>query len=127
VPDRQRPEGVDARWRCPSPLGSDVDTVWYELYQTRALLDVAVGATASDEGLQPGDCDVSAVAADTWSTPLGTYAGSLLCFPRDGSSWLVWSYDDDLIVAIATRRDLDHGSLLAWWKTVGPFLRAPAL
>lgn len=125
VLDRQRPEGVDARWRCPSPLGSDVDTVWYELYQTRALLDVEVGATASDEGLQPGDCDVAAVAADSWTTPLGTYAGRLLCFPRDGSSWLVWSYDDDLIVAIATRRDLDHEALLSWWRTVGPFLRAP--
>jgi class 3 adenylate cyclase len=124
VRDAQRGAGVDARWRCDLALGADADTVWYEHYQTRTLLDVAIGAIEREGALEAGDCALLAQASDTWTTPLGTFAGRRLCFPGAEASWLVWSYDTDLIVASATRRDSDWAALFAWWTGVGPFLRA---
>jgi class 3 adenylate cyclase len=123
VPDAQRGPGVDARWRCDLPLGTDADTVWYEHYQTRPLLDVAIGAIEREEGLEPGSCALVAKASDSWKTPLETFSGRRLCYPRQEASWLVWTYDADLIVATATRRDVDWTSLFSWWTGVGPFLR----
>jgi class 3 adenylate cyclase len=122
VPDAQRGPGADALWRCELPLGTDADTVWYEHYQTRPLLDVAIGAIEREEALEPGSCALVAKAADVWTTPLETFSGRRLCYPRQEASWLAWTYDGDLILARATRRDLDWASLFSWWTGVA-FLR----
>jgi len=123
VPDYSGAVGSNALLRCPLALGADADTAWYELYDTAQLLDLAMGEIQARESLPEGACSEGFPAAGEWSTPAGTYSGRLLCFSGADGSWIVWSYETELIVASATRNDQNGDALFEWWKTVGPFLR----
>ena len=125
VPESRRPPGTASRLRCPLPLGADADTVWYERYSTKALLDIAIAELEREHVLKAGDCSTASAAAGDWRTPLDTFSGRLLCYSTGGTSSITWTYDDDsrLILATASRNDSDWAALHAWWEGVGPFLR----
>ena len=115
--------GVVARLRCPLALGADADTAWYERFETSQLMTLALDETEASETLPPGACADGEPGSGEWSTPADTFSGRLMCYSLSGGAWIVWSYDNELIVASATRSDGNTVGLYEWWRTVGPFLR----
>jgi hypothetical protein len=70
---------------------------------------VGVGA------IPPGDCESQQTAYRAWS--VGDLDGRFLCeLTSEGDLEIVWTYDDEQIIASAIRRDNDMGVLLGWWQ-----------
>lgn len=61
-----------------------------------------------------GDCGDAEVAYRSWS--IGDVEGWFLCSLTDeGDLEIIWTYDDEQIIASAIRRDNDMRLLLQWW------------
>ena len=127
--DRAGPEdalpGALASVRCELDLAAEADTVWYERYQSNQGLSDALAQIIQRERLQRGDCgpDVSR-AQGNWRVG-STHSGRLLCYQAEGSTWIVWSYDAERIVARAVRggdAPADWLGLHEWWKQFSLFL-----
>ena len=70
---------------------------------------VGVGA------IPPGECESQQTAYRAWS--VGDLDGRFLCeLTSEGDLEIVWTYDDEQIIASAIRRDNDMGVLLGWWQ-----------
>ena len=104
--------------RCDLPAdstGYGADSVWYDTFDTRGEMVLAVNTITGREALKPGDCAASATGAQgRWS--LGTtFTGQLACYQKSGGVWWLWSYEGDQILARAVRLDGDPVALRAWW------------
>jgi hypothetical protein len=65
--------------------------------------------------IPPGDCETDHAAYRSWS--VGDLDGRFLCALTDeGDLEIVWTYDDEQIIASAIRRDNDLDVLLGWWQ-----------
>ena len=67
-----------------------------------------------------GSCAGGGRAYETWES--GTHSGHLMCYAVPEGSVLEWTYIEDNIYAIATRRDDDGASLYRWWREIGRLL-----
>jgi len=113
--------GGSVSLRCALPLSASADEVWFDQFPTadglaRAFADALARSQAPD-----GSCETAALAHGPWEVP-NVHAGSLLCYQQNGA-WLVWTYDDDRILARARRADGDWQALFAWWRETAIFLR----
>jgi class 3 adenylate cyclase len=111
--------GGVASLRCDLPAdspGYGADAVWYDAFDERGLMTVAVNGVVERQQLSVGDCtpDTTAVVG-RWQLGI-TFTGQLACYAKDGGAWVLWTYEGDQIVARAVRRDGDAASLYAWWK-----------
>jgi hypothetical protein len=62
-----------------------------------------------------GDCEDAEPAYRSWS--VGDVEGRFLCSLTDeGDLEIIWTYDDEQIIASAIRRDNDMTLLLRWWN-----------
>ncbi len=114
--------GGSARVRCEL-TSEDADTVWYDRFQALGLATEQVDRLVSAAGIEAGQCSESVTSAvGEWRFG-SAYGGRLLCYQADGASWIVWTYENERIVAQATRGDGDAAALFRWWKTIGPYLR----
>lgn len=101
----------------------DADTVWYDLFQTRGLATEQFDRIAAAADVPDGTCTETLTSADGEWRFGSTYGGRMVCYQDGGASWIVWTYENDQIVAQAVRGDGDSAALYGWWKTVGPYLR----
>ncbi|MFN2483723.1 MAG: adenylate/guanylate cyclase domain-containing protein, partial [Candidatus Limnocylindria bacterium] len=112
--------------RCELPAGEAADVIWYERFSSRQSLEDRVTRLISDQNLQRGDCGPLVPRAQgNWEAGT-THAGHLLCYPAEGQSWVVWSYDVERILARAVRSGdslEDWADLYGWWEEISLFLR----
>ena len=124
--DEPRPSGVLASVRCDLALTAEADTVWYESFGSLQQLSNVLSDLILDQGVPRGDCspDVSR-AQGNWQVG-STHSGRLVCYQADGSTWALWSYDAERILARAVRggdTPEDWQGLYEWWTQVRLFLR----
>jgi class 3 adenylate cyclase len=124
--EEARPTGIVASLRCDLALTAEADTVWYESYGSLQQLSNALADLTLVQGVPRGDCspDISR-AQGNWQVG-STHSGRLVCYQADGSTWLLWSYDAERILARAVRggdTPEDWQGLYEWWTQVRLFLR----
>ena len=124
--DEPRPSGVLASLRCDLPLTAEANTVWYESFGSLQQLSNVLSDLILAQGVPRGDCapDVSR-AQGNWQVG-STHSGRLVCYQADESTWLLWSYDAQRILARAVRggdAPEDWQGLYEWWTQVRLFLR----
>lgn len=77
--------------------------------------DEAFFAVVGINGIPRGDCDATDSAYSSWT--FGDVDGRFLCRPTsEGDIEILWTYDEEQIIARALRRDSDLGTLLDWWR-----------
>lgn len=118
--------GTVASLQCELELTAEADTVWYDSFESLQQLSNALLEITHGRSLQRGNCgpDVSR-AQGNWQVG-STHSGRLLCYQEEGSTWIVWSYDAERIVARAARNGdapEDWIGLYEWWSQVRLFLR----
>jgi class 3 adenylate cyclase len=124
--DEPRPTAVLASVRCDFALTAEADTVWYESFGSLQQLSNVLSDLILAQGVPRGDCspDISR-AQGNWQVG-STHTGRLVCYQADGSTWLLWSYDAERILARAVRggdTPEDWLGLYEWWTQVRLFLR----
>jgi class 3 adenylate cyclase len=120
------PAGAVASLRCDLALASEADTVLYHRFPSGQALATVISQIVTRERLAFAEC-----AADTpraqgnWRVG-STHGGRLLCYPSEGASWIVWTYEADRIMARAVRAGDDEEDWLGlyeWWDQIRLFLR----
>jgi len=124
--EESRPAGVFASVQCDLALTAEADTVGYESFGSLQQLSNVLSDLILAQGVPRGDCspDISR-AQGNWRVG-STHSGRLVCYQADGSTWLVWSYDAERILARAARGGAtpdDRIGLYEWWTQVRLFLR----
>lgn len=124
--DEPRPTAVLASVRCDLALTVEADTVLYESFGSLQQLSNVLSDLILAQGVPRGDCspDISR-AQGNWQVG-STHSGRLVCYQADGSTWLLWSYDAERILARAVRggdTPEDWLGLHEWWTQVRLFLR----
>ena len=129
--------GGSASLRCDLPLGTaavfGADTVWYDAFPAPGLMATAVNGVATRQDLPLVDGAATAMAETCtsgsgagigrWSLGI-TFAGQLACYAKDGSAWILWTYEGQQIAARAVRHDGDAARLYDWWlQQASGFLR----
>ena len=124
--DETPPSGAVASLRCDLELASEADTVWYDSFGSLQTLNNEITRLVERQRIPRGDCgpDVS-IAQGNWRVG-STHSGQLVCYRTEGSSWIVWSYDAERILARAVRggdTPEDWLGLYEWWNQIRLFLR----
>jgi class 3 adenylate cyclase len=82
--------------------------------QTHNWVEEAFFDVVGRRRIPEGDCGDAELAYRSWS--VGDVGGRFLCSLTDeGDLEIIWTYDDEQIIASAIRRDNDMGLLLRWW------------
>ena len=117
--------GTSASLRCDLEFGAEADTVWYHRFQSGQEMANYLSSVQQAQQLQLGTCEADTPRAQgTWQVGT-TLSGTLFCFQAGGSSWVVWTYSADRILARATRKGdtaADWAGLYAWWKLARLFV-----
>jgi class 3 adenylate cyclase len=124
--DHEALAGALATVRCDLALTADADTVWYDKFPSVQALTDALAAVSQPVHLQDGTCGPTVSRAQgNWQVG-ATLSGRLLCYQTEGSTWIVWSYSADRILARAVRSGDTTDSwlgLFEWWKQIRLFLQ----
>lgn len=106
----------NAGLECQLGSLSEPDSVWYwqavpgqRLEQVSSIFLQAVGRRL----IPPGDCATDDFAYGRWE--FGPSQGGLLCYGSRNAT-LVWTYEDESILASAIRSDGDMRALYRWWR-----------
>ena len=125
--DVERSSLAVAGLHCRPAVGSDADDAWYEAFGDVAGMNIAFAALVPPEGVEQGDCSANRTnVRGEWATSESTFSGGLLCFTKDGRSFVVWTYRGRAILARASRSGDDPddvGALYAWWHELAVELR----
>ena len=124
--DASEQMGGIASVRCDLGLAEEVETVWYERFDSLQQLSTALFEVVDVQSLPRGDCSAEVSRAQgNWQVG-STHSGRLLCYQADGSTWIVWSYDAERIAARAVRAGEspeDWAGMYDWWSQVRLFVR----
>jgi hypothetical protein len=110
------PLAYDAGLECRLGSTSEPDTVWYWSAvpgQRDEQVSAIFSQTAGRRSLPPGDCAEADVAYGRWE--FATAQGRLLCYGSRNAT-LMWTYDDENLLASAIRSDGDMRTLYSWWR-----------
>lgn len=115
-----------ANLRCDLELSAEANTVWYHRFDTaQAMADYLSGVQQAQD-LPFGTCAPTVPRAQgDWQVG-GTHSGSAFCYQADGSSWIIWSYRAERILARAVRSGdstADWQGLYEWWTQIRLFLQ----
>ena len=118
--------GSVASLRCDLGPTEEADTVWYDRFPSLQQLSAAIAQIVERYNLPRDMCgeDISR-AQGNWQVG-STHAGRVLCFQADGSTWIMWSYDAERIMARAVRAGDtpdDWMGLYRWWDQIRLFVR----
>lgn len=117
--------GSSASLRCVLELSAQADTVWYHRYETGQGMANYLSGVQQAQHLQLSTCDPDTPRAQgSWQVG-STHSGQLFCFQSEGSSWIVWTYAADRILARATRSGdtaADWRGLYEWWSQIRLFV-----
>jgi class 3 adenylate cyclase len=118
--------GTVASLLCDLDIAEAADTVWYDSFETQQQLINTFDHFRHTQRTSFGDCSPTVSRAHgNWGTG-SRLAGSLMCFQADGSTWIIWTYTADRILARAVRAGTapdDWTDLYAWWDTIKLFQR----
>ncbi len=97
----------------------DLNRVLYWNAIGPANVDAVFARRIAVLGVQVGNC--AETAGRYWETwEAGAHAGKLVCYTNaDGAAVLEWTYGNEAIYAVATRRNGDAAALYAWWRQTG--------
>ena len=107
---------------CQLPVSAAADEVWVDLFPNPETLAGAFADAVARARASAGECEATPLAHGEWEVP-DVSAGKLLCYPAEGGAWLVWTYDNERILARARRAGEDWESLYDWWRGTAIFLR----
>jgi class 3 adenylate cyclase len=118
--------GNVASVRCDLDVAAPADTVWYDSFGTQQQLILAFDGFRQRQRTLFGECSPTVSRAHgNWGTG-SRLAGSLMCFQADGSTWIIWTYTAERILARAVRAGTapdDWTDLYLWWDTIKLFQR----
>ena len=115
------PLAYDAGLECQLGSSSEPDEVWYwsavggqgvtgqRVERVPGIFFQRVGRHA----IPPGDCTTDDYAYGKWK--IGLAEGNLLCYGSRNAT-LMWTYDDENLLATALRSDGDMRALMNWWR-----------
>jgi len=128
APEAEALAGTSASLHCDLEFGAEADTVWYHRFRTVQDMGNYLSSVQVAQHLQLGTCDADTPRAQgTWQVGT-TLSGQLFCFKSEGSTWIVWTYAADRILARATRNGdtaADWAGLYGWWKLARLFVGPP--
>lgn len=110
------PLAHNAGLKCTLGSASEPDTVWYWQAvpgQRSEQVSNIFFQTAGRRSIPPGDCATGDLAYGRWE--FGSSQGGLLCYGSRNAT-LMWTYEDDFILATAIRSDGNMRALYAWWR-----------
>jgi class 3 adenylate cyclase len=121
-----------ASLRCDPGLSADADTVWYHRYDSAASMADYLTNLNNEQRLPTGTCSAGLSRAQGPWRVGDTYSGALDCYQADGSTWIVWTYGADRILARAVRagdtvndwHTSDGHGLFDWWSQIRLFLES---
>lgn len=114
--------GGSVSLRCQLALSAGAEEVWVDQFPTPETLAGAFADAVARTQAPAGECELTPLAHGPWEIP-NVHAGELLCYPEEGATWVVWTYDDDRILMRARRGGGDWEALHAWWRQTAIFLR----
>ena len=106
----------DAGLECRLGLTSEPDVAWFWSAVPGQRLEMVSNIffqTVGRRTLPPGDCATEDVAYGRWE--FGQTEGNLLCY-GSRNAILMWTYDDENLLASAIRSDGEMRPLYAWWR-----------
>ncbi len=125
APGAEALAGTSASLRCDLEFGAEADTVWYHRFHTGQEMANYLSSVQQAQQLRLGTCDADTPRAQgDWQVGT-TLSGQLFCFESEGSTWIVWTYAADRILARATRTGdtaADWAGLYGWWKLARLFV-----
>ena len=110
------PLAHDAGLECQLGSTSEPDTAWFWSAvsgQRHEQVSAIFAQTAGRRSLPSGDCAEADLAFGRWE--FGAAQGRLLCYGLRNAT-LMWTYDDENLLAIAVRSDGDMRALYTWWR-----------
>ena len=99
---------------------ADLTRVVYWQATSRTDVEAVFFQEVGRRGVPQATCGERTRAWQTWESSVGS--GRLLCWSAQ-DSLLWWTYDDDPILVIASRRDGGIHDLLEWWNRTGRLLQ----
>lgn len=112
-----RPAGATASVRCESTTGEfAVYNQFANVFDMRSAYELErqqeVGITDS------GNCEFDRVAESSYSDAEGQ-DGRLMCYLKEGRSWIEWTSERLGIYTYAYRNDESDAALFRWWQDFG--------
>jgi hypothetical protein len=129
VRDGKKDAGEVAIVRCATPASARVGAnfgyeVWATQFTTRQAMIKTLDVTIAEHGL--AKVTVGCEAGDSYgkgpwvlTADRTVTQGQLLCYPTEGYGKLLWTYDRDAILMVATARDDNIPALVGWWSSPG--------
>jgi len=114
--------GGSVSLHCRMPLSAAADEVWVDEFSSSESLAGAFSEAVARTGTPAGDCATTPRAHGAWDVT-DVHAGSWLCYQEEGATWMVWTYDDDRIMARARRGGGDWEALYGWWAETAIYFR----
>ncbi|GIJ05542.1 hypothetical protein Sya03_48940 [Spirilliplanes yamanashiensis] len=115
--------------RCEVPEGSRVGSnpgveVWATKFTDSTRMGLSLEKIATDNKITataPSCFQVTTSGRGPWATSSDTSRtiGQMLCYPSEGYGKVVWTYDDDAIIMIATAQGPDVAAMMRWWSSPG--------
>jgi hypothetical protein len=96
----------------------------YSSFSDGAAMQRAYDARVAEAGVprDSGDCSQGQPSEDTWVDPAGTQDGRLLCFtPATGIPTIVWTHQEHLVIAEASRPAGDAVALYEFWTGIADY------
>jgi hypothetical protein len=118
--DKEPYERAIAAVICAASSGAS--RVYYQAYETRAAMSDDYAGVLETENVNPGggNCEQGQVGDRMYSRGIGVN-GNVACYHRqDRSTWIVWTQNELLIMALAYRNDRNLRALAEWWPQAGP-------
>ncbi len=118
--DKPEAMPVQAGLRCA--LGGSQPDVVYLLHVTPTFTGAVTTEfyfflRVAQTEAQAGDCSKQTTAYQEWS--FGLRSGKLLCTASSARARVDWIFEDEDLIAWATREDSDRVALYQWWLDVG--------
>jgi hypothetical protein len=110
------PLAYEAGLECRLGSTSEPDTVWYWSTVPGQWIEQTAGVFFQRVGrhsIPQGDCATDDYAYGKWK--FGLAEGNLLCY-GSRNAILMWTYDDENVLATALRSDGDMRALVTWWR-----------
>ncbi len=112
--------------RCATPAAAQVGAnpgyeIWATQFATPTAMASALEVTINNQGLSQVrvGCDAGqAYGKGPWvlTAARTVTQGQLLCYPSEGYGKLIWTYERDSILMVATARKTDIPALVSWWS-----------
>ncbi|MCA2216647.1 Hsp70 family protein [Jidongwangia harbinensis] len=127
VRDGVKDPGEVAIVRCATPAAAQVGTnpafeVWATQFTTAQAMTATLNVTIGEHGLTnvTAGCDAgNSYGRGPWvlTADQSRTMGQLLCYPSEGYGKLIWTYDSEAILIVASAHREDIPGLVAWWSS----------